>query len=79
MQVTVDRMRTGERGVVVSISGGWGMTRRLEHLGLRPGKALTKVSSQFMAGPVTVMVDGRQVAMGRGIASRILLDMAPAR
>ena len=77
MQVTVDRMRAGERGVVVSISGGWGMARRLEQLGLRPGKTLTKVSSQFMAGPVTVMVDSRQVAMGRGIASRILLDVAP--
>jgi Fe2+ transport system protein FeoA len=32
------------------------------------------VSSQFMAGPVVVIVDGRQVAMGRGMANRIQVD-----
>jgi ferrous iron transport protein A len=48
---------------------------KLEAMGLRPGKVVTKVSSQFMAGPVTVAVDGRQVAMGRGIAARVMVEV----
>ena len=51
------------------------MVRKLEVLGIRPGKAITKISAQFLAGPVTVLVDGRQVAMGRGIASRVQVEM----
>ena len=69
MLIAVDRLRAGESGVVQSIGGGRGIVRRLEHLGVRPGKVLAKVSSQFMAGPVTVTVDGRQVAMGMRLAS----------
>ena len=79
MLIAVDRLRAGESGVVQSIGGGRGIVRRLEHLGVRPGKVLAKVSSQFMAGPVTVTVDGRQVAMGRGIARRVLVDVLQRR
>jgi ferrous iron transport protein A len=62
---------TGSKGVVVELSGGMGMRRKLDAMGVRPGKVIQKVSSQLMAGPVTVLIDGRQVAMGRGIARRV--------
>ena len=52
------------------------MMRKLEAMGVRPGKVVTKVSSQLMSGPVIVLVDGRQVAMGRGIAGRVLVEVA---
>lgn len=71
MQTTVDRLAAGETARVVALNGGRGMCARLESMGLRPGKVLRKVSAQLMAGPVTVAVDGRQMALGRGIARRI--------
>jgi len=77
MVTTVDGMPGGKSGVIVGIGGNWGVVRRLESMGFRPGKVVTKLSSQFMAGPITVMLDGRHVAMGRGIASRVQVQVRP--
>jgi len=64
-------LRPGKTAVVVDFHVGRGMLRKLDALGLRPGKVVRKLGAQFMAGPVTVVVDGRQLAMGRGIARKI--------
>ncbi|GAF92399.1 unnamed protein product [marine sediment metagenome] len=74
MLIPVDQLRPGESGTVRSVEGGRGMLQRLEAMGVRPGKVVVKVSGLFMGGPVTVTVDGRQVAMGRGIAARVLVE-----
>jgi len=74
-QTTVAQMRTGDRGRIIEIAGGYGLTRRLEAMGIRPGKKITKVSSMLMNGPVTVQVDGVQVATGFGMARRILVEL----
>jgi len=71
MVTNLAELPAGGTGVVVSLGGGFGMVRRLDALGLRPGKSVRKLSSQFMAGPVTILIDGREVAMGRGIARRV--------
>lgn len=78
MLISADKLRSGQSGVVQSIEGGRGIVKRLEALGVRPGKTVVKVSGLFMGGPVTVMVDGRQVAMGRGIAGRVLVETTRA-
>ena len=74
MLISVDQLRAGKGGVVRSIGGGRGILQRLEGMGVRPGKVVVKVSGLFMGGPVTVTVDGRQVAMGRGIAGRVMVE-----
>jgi len=73
MPLPLDMLPAGKSAMVVGLQGGRGMMRRLDAMGLRPGKRVRMLSSQFMAGPITVLVDGRQVAMGRGIARRILV------
>ena len=75
MVVRVDQLKPGESGMVRSITGGRGIVRKLEAMGLRPGTTVTKVSTQFMAGPVTVLIGGRQMAMGRGIAARVMVEV----
>jgi ferrous iron transport protein A len=74
-QVTAARMRAGESGVVVRIAGGHGLIRRLEALGIRPGKRITKVSSMFRRGPVTIRAGHTQVALGFGMADKIEVDL----
>lgn len=76
MMATVDltQLEEGESGVVVDIQGGYGLTRRLESLGIRVGKKVTKVSSQLMRGPVTVRMDNSEVAIGFGMARKILVE-----
>ena len=74
-QITLAGMQTGQSGVVVQIQGGHGLVNRLNSLGIRPGKRITKVSSMFMRGPVTIEVDRAQVAIGFGMARRIIVEL----
>jgi len=73
-QLTLARMRTGRSGKVVEVLGGRGINNRLSALGLRPGLRVTKVSSMFMRGPVTVQLGNSQVAIGFGMANRIIIE-----
>ncbi|MBE0431563.1 MAG: ferrous iron transport protein A [Dehalococcoidia bacterium] len=73
--MTLAEMRTGQTGTVVEILGGHGFVRRLETLGIRPGKRLTKVSSTLFHGPVTFKVDKAQVAVGFGVARGIIVQV----
>lgn len=74
----LSRMEAGQSGTVVEISGGYGMVRRLEALGIRPGKKVSKVSSMLFRGPVLVRVDNSQVAIGFGMASRVMVEVDAA-
>lgn len=78
MHKSLADLKTGEKGAVVTCNGGHQMARRLEGMGIRPGVVVSRVSAQFMAGPITVSVNGRLTAMGRGIASKILVGPVPA-
>lgn len=75
-QVSLAQMRAGQSGMVLSIEGGHGMVIRLSTLGIMPGKKITKISSMLMRGPVTIEVDRTQVAIGFGMAKRILVQLA---
>lgn len=68
-------MRAGESGVVVQVQGGHGVVNRLSALGIIPGKRITKISSVLMRGPVIVEVDRTQIAIGFGMATRILVQL----
>lgn len=74
-KVDLTQMKGGESGLVIEIQGGYGLNRRLESLGIRVGKKVTKVSSQLMRGPVTLRVDNSQVAIGFGMAMKILVEL----
>jgi len=74
MVTNLESLPAGHNAVVVNLRGGLGMRGKLEAMGIRPGKHVRKLSAQFMAGPVTVLVDGRQLAMGRGIARRVQVE-----
>jgi len=66
-------MKQGEEGVVVSIQGGYGLFSKLESLGIRIGTRIKKVSSHFMKGPVIIQAGNTQVALGFGMAGKIMV------
>ena len=74
-QITIRQMRAGQSGRVFQISGGAGLENRLNSLGIRHGKRVTKISSMFMRGPVTIQVDRSQLAIGYGMAGKILVEV----
>ena len=72
-RITLRQMRARQSGTVVQIDGGRGLVNRLNALGIRPGKRITKISSMVMRGPVTIQVDNTQIAIGFGMTNRIIL------
>ena len=64
----------GMRAKIVDIAGGIGLQRRLHAMGVRPGRAVTKCSGTFMRGPVVIRMEGTQVALGYGMARKVLVE-----
>jgi len=62
----------GEVVRVVDIRAGRGLARRLADMGLLLGVNIRVISSQ-MPGPVVVEVKGTRLALGYGMAQKILV------
>lgn len=75
MIVDLTQLKPGETGVVEEIQGGHGLIRKLQSMGVRPGKRITKVSSHFWCGPQTVEINNMQIAVGFGMAKKILVKV----
>jgi ferrous iron transport protein A len=73
MEKLLTELRPGEQATVAAIQGGWGLQARLRNLGLVEGQTIRKVSALAWGGPVVVEIERTQVAIGRGMASRILV------
>lgn len=74
-RLTLAQMRSGETGTVIEVVGGRGLIRRLDALGIRPGKKVTKISAGLFHGPVILKVDSAQVAVGFGMAKKIIIEV----
>jgi len=74
-QLTLGQMEIGQTGTIIEILGGWGLIRRLEALGIRPGKKVMKISTTLFRGPVTLKTGNTQVAVGFGMARKIIVQV----
>jgi Fe2+ transport system protein FeoA len=83
---TVTSIRAGHRGGSARGHGrgqtrgwGWGRGRifekRLTDLGLTPGTRVTVVGLAPFHGPLEILVRGSRLALGRGIAERIFVEI----
>jgi len=72
--IPLRKLKPGKRGTVREISGGQGVARRMAAMGIRPGKHVVKVSAMLLGGPIVISIDGRQLALGNGMAGKILVD-----
>jgi ferrous iron transport protein A len=64
-----------ESGIVHEIKGGQELIDRLNALGIRTGKKITKISSMLLHGPVTIRIDRMRVAIGFGMAAKIFVEV----
>jgi Fe2+ transport system protein FeoA len=69
-------VRPGCRVVIRSLAGGRAMVGRLCGMGLCPGTEAFVVTGR-RGGPVIVDVRGSRVAIGCGMAGRIVVDVLP--
>ena len=68
-------MRDGQAGNIISIDAGKKATKRLADLGLIPGKEIKILRKTFFSGPVEVQVSGSRLVIGRGLASKIVVEV----
>jgi ferrous iron transport protein A len=73
METPLTQLGADEEGLIVSLQGGYGMQARLRSLGLVEGQRIRKLSHIGRSGPVIVLVNRMQVAVGFGMARRILI------
>jgi ferrous iron transport protein A len=71
-EVPISRLVTGEWGIVRSYVGGRGMLGRCLSMGFTPGSRV-KMLQNFGSGPVLVKIHDTEVALGRGIAEKIIV------
>ncbi|MDP3066601.1 MAG: FeoA family protein [Methanobacteriaceae archaeon] len=74
--ITINQLENGETGIINEIRGGKVFIKRLEFLNLRKGKQVLKISSAPFKGPVVLEVEGCQIALGQGMASKIMVEPA---
>lgn len=59
---------------VTALEGGWNLRARLKQYGLFEGDCLRVLRAAPLRGPLLVEVNGREIALGRGIAEKILVE-----
>ena len=59
--------------VCTAVLGGQRVRQRLGALGILPGTPLILVETLLSAGPVIVEVRGTRLALGRGMAAKVLV------
>ncbi|MFC2045422.1 ferrous iron transport protein A [Chloroflexota bacterium] len=64
----------GESATLVAIQASSGLARRLADMGLVPGTTVRIINSH-MSGPVLIEVKGYRLALGHGIAQKIMVDI----
>ncbi|MEF3280610.1 MAG: ferrous iron transport protein A [Elusimicrobiota bacterium] len=71
MEITLSNAKKG-RFKVIKINGGLNLSKKMASLGIYEGTEIEKILS-YNHGPVIVKVLNSQVAIGRGMAEKILL------
>jgi ferrous iron transport protein A len=67
-------LANGESAKIIEINGGKGMLAKLSSLGIIVGETITKVSSSPLKGPVILQKGKTQVAIGYGMAKKIIVE-----
>jgi len=89
MELRLSDLKDGESGIIISIRAhrrtgrgqhrraarAWGFRKRLEDMGLTPGTKVTVVKSAPFRGPVEIYVRGSRLAIGKGMAARIFVEV----
>ncbi|HAX61083.1 MAG TPA: ferrous iron transport protein A [Elusimicrobia bacterium] len=74
MIVSLLHLEKNNSAKIVKIEGGTGFHKKLESLGLRHGVKIKKLSSSVFGGPVVIRVGRTHIAIGKGMANKIIVN-----
>ncbi len=73
--LTIADALPGKKYVISHISGGHGLRSRLYAIGMVPNETFS-VLNESGGGPVTLLVKGARIAIGMGVARKIIIREA---
>jgi DtxR family Mn-dependent transcriptional regulator len=71
----LSNLKPGERGIVAFVRGGTRACQRLLDMGLTNGTEVTVVNAAPFNGPIEVSVRETTLALGRGLADKVLVKI----
>ncbi|MCK5077629.1 MAG: ferrous iron transport protein A [Calditrichia bacterium] len=75
MKAVLKEIPEGKKGKVLNCEGGISFRMRLTKLGLHKGDEIKIKRNSRFTGPVLIEVMGREIAVGRGIAEKIMMEI----
>jgi len=73
--VSIGNLKAGQCGKIFLIRGGYNVRQRLLDMGLTPGTEICVVRVAQVGGPVELSVRSSKLALGKGIASKVFVDV----
>ncbi|OGC04765.1 hypothetical protein A2276_02195 [candidate division WOR-1 bacterium RIFOXYA12_FULL_43_27] len=74
-KILLTELPAGKVGIVSGFAAGFNSEKRLSALGLQAGKQIKRLSG-IRWGPITVQIGSTQVSLGRGMASKIIVEVS---
>lgn len=74
--LTLNDLRTGERGVIIDIDGHDAVAARLMEMGLLPGETVEMIGSAPMGDPIEYAVYGYRISLRKFESARVRIDKA---
>lgn len=72
MTTSLNFLKQNDCARITAIDGGCGVTKRLYELGLHKGALFKVVKNDF--GPIILSLSGNKLALGRGLATSVLVE-----
>ena len=73
--VSIGNLKQGQCGKISFIRGGHNILQRLLDMGLTPGTKICVARVAPLGGPVVLSVRNSKLALGKGIASKVFIDV----
>jgi len=73
-KISLAQIKANRKGKIVEILGGLNLQSKLMNMGVRSGKEFTKLSHIGLEGPVVIKIGRTILALGHGIASKIMVE-----
>jgi ferrous iron transport protein A len=74
-KISLVQMKTAQKGKVAEVAGGKGLENRLMSMNVYQGKEITMLSHSVLRGPVTIKVGSSVIALGHGMAGKIIVQV----
>ncbi len=68
-------LKDGQNGEVTELTGGREFKDRMSTLGIREKTRVRMIAKQPLGGPVVVKAGNTQITLGRGMASKIMVNV----